>query len=276
MKSKFIGMIVPDISNTFFSSLAYSAQDCLQKQGYNLLICSSTNQVDTEKAHFANLAEFGVAGILCVSGLSSMPENLLNENVPLVFLDRRPSNAEKIFWVANDDVEATHLATQFLIDKGCKNILMIPGYIAGQHESLQEQGYIKALESNSISVNDSYILKRPGKQSSHIEAEKMVTDFLRRELPVDGIIASSDRSAFGALKAFRSVGLYVPEDVKMISFDDTLYSELATPALTSLNRQPKQLAQTACNLLLQQINSTPPEQIIHYVPVTLEKRDSTR
>lgn len=123
MKSKFIGMIVPDISNTFFSSLAYSAQDYLQKQGYNLLICSSTNQVDTEKAHFANLAEFGVAGILCVSGLSSMPENLLNENVPLVFLDRRPSNAEKIFWVVNDDVEATRLATQFLIDKGCKIFL---------------------------------------------------------------------------------------------------------------------------------------------------------
>ena len=123
MKNKFIGMIVPDISNTFFSSLAYSAQDYLQKQGYNLLICSSTNQVDTEKAHFASLTELSVAGILCVSGLSTMTENLLNENIPLVFLDRRPANAEKVFWVANDDVEATHLATQFLIDKGCKNIL---------------------------------------------------------------------------------------------------------------------------------------------------------
>ncbi|MBR1729143.1 MAG: substrate-binding domain-containing protein [Selenomonadaceae bacterium] len=276
MQNKFVGMIVPDISNTFFSSLAYSAQDYLQKQGYNLLICSSTNQVDTEKTHFANLTELGVAGILCISGLSSIPNNLLNENIPLVFLDRRPANAEKVFWVANDDVEATRLATQFLIDKGCKNILMILGYIAGQYESLQEQGYIKALESNNIAVNESYILKRPGKQSSHIEAEKMVNNFLRRELPVDGIIASSDRSAFGALKAFRSVGLYVPEDVKMISFDDTLYAELATPALTSLNRQPKQLAQTACDLLIQQINGKPSEKIIHYVPVTLEKRDSTR
>ena len=69
---------------------------------------------------------------------------------------------------------------------------MIPGYIAGQHESLQEQDYIKALESNNIAVDESYILKRPGKQSSHIEAEKMVNDFLRRELPVEGIIASSD------------------------------------------------------------------------------------
>ena len=141
---------------------------------------------------------------------------------------------------------------------------MIPGYIAGHHESLQEQGYIKALESNKIPVDESYILKRPGEKSSHIEAEKMVTDFLRRELPVDGIIAS------------RNVGLYVPEDIKMISFDDTLYAELAVPALTSLNRQPQKLAQTACDLLIQQINGNPSEKIVHYVPVKIEERDSTR
>ena len=267
---------MPDISNTFFSSLAYSAQEYLQKQGCSLLICSSTNQVDIEKSHFANLSALNVSGILCVSGLSTIPDNLIDEKIPLVFLDRRSANAEKIFWAANDDVDATRLAAQFLIDKNCKNILMIPGYIAGHHESLQEQGYIKALESNKIPVDESYILKRPGEKSSHIEAEKMVTDFLRRELPVDGIIASSDRSAFGALKAFRNVGLYVPEDIKMISFDDTLYAELAVPALTSLNRQPQKLAQTACDLLIQQINGNPSEKIVHYVPVKIEERDSTR
>ena len=68
----------------------------------------------------------------------------------------------------------------------------------------------------------------------------------------------------------------MPEDVKMISFDDTLYSELATPSLTSLNRQPEKLAKTACDLLIQQIEENQPPQIINYVPVTLEQRDSTR
>ncbi|MBR1420322.1 MAG: substrate-binding domain-containing protein [Selenomonadaceae bacterium] len=232
--------------------------------------------MEVEESHFKNLAELGVSGILCVSGLSSLAENLIDEKFPLIFLDRRPANAEKFAWVANNDVDATRLATQYLIDKGCKNIIMIPGYIAGHHESLQEQGYRKALESNGIEIDESYILKRPGEKSSHIEVEKIVTDFLRRELPIDGIIASSDRSAFGALKAFRSVGLYVPEDVKMISFDDTLYSELATPSLTSLNRQPEKLAKTACDLLIQQIDGNQPSQIINYVPVTLEQRDSTR
>ena len=276
MGNKFIGMIVPDISNTFFSALAFSAQKYLQDMDCSLLICSSSNQVETEKKHFVGLNALGVVGILCVSGLSEIPNDLLENSAPIVFLDRRPVNAEKKLWAANDDVEATRMATQYLIDKGCKNILMIPGYIAGRHESLQEQGYTKALAENNLPINETYVLKRPGKEASHVEAEKMVRDFLRKELPVDGIIASSDRSAFGALKAFRSVGLYVPEDVKMISFDDTLYSELATPALTSLDRQPKKLAQTACDLLLKQIAGDEPEKIVHYVPVTLQKRDSTR
>ena len=277
MQNNFIGMIVPDISNTFFSALAFSAQKYLQSLNHTLLICSSSNQVETEKNHFAEFNKIGVAGILCVSGLSEIPTEFLQENnAPVVFLDRRPSNAEKNIWVANDDVEATRMATQFLIDNGCKNILIIPGYVAGKYESLQEKGYIKALEENKIPLNEVYILKRSGKESSHVESEKMVTEFLKKELHVDGIIASSDRSAFGALKAFRSVGLYVPEDVKMISFDDTLYAELATPALTSLNRQPEKLAQIACDLLLKKIAGDTISEIVHYVPVTLEKRDSTR
>lgn len=275
-QNKFIGMIVPDISNTFFSTLAQSAQKYLQKTGYKLLICSSLNQVDVEREHFASLSELGAAGILCVSGLNEMPEDLFPQNFPVVFLDRRPPNAEKISWVANDDIEAVQLAAEHLIAKGCKHILMIPGYIAGRRESLQEQGYAKALEANGFVVDESYVLKRSGEKPSHIEAEILVSDFLRRDLPVDGIIASSDRAAFGALKAFRGVGLYVPEDVKMISFDDTLYAELSAPALSSLNRQPEKLAQTACDLLLRQINGERPEQIINYVSVTLEKRDSTR
>ena len=269
-------MIVPDISNTFFSEIAFSAQKYLQDSDYTLLICSSSNQVETEKKHFEKLNALGVAGIICISGLSEIPNNLLEMNTPIIFLDRRPSNAEKNISVANDDVEATRLATQYLIDKGCKNILLIPGYIACQHMSLQEKGYIKALEENNISVDETYILKRSGNEASHIESEKMVTDFLLKELPVDGIIASSDRSAFGALKAFRNVGLYVPEDVKMIAFDDTLYSALSSPALTSLDRQPEKLAETACDLLLKKITGEEIDKLTHYISVNVEKRDSTR
>ena len=275
MEGKFIGMIVPDISNTFFSSLAAAAQEYLQKQGFTLLICSSSNQAEEEKKHLMALQET-TAGILCVSSLKEIEDNLLATDTPLVFLDRRPVNADSCLWAANDDVEATAMATKYLVDLGCRHILMIPGFIAQHHESLQEQGYIKALTEAGIEVQDEYILKRPGREKSHVEAEKMVSDFLRKELPVDGIIASSDRSAFGALKAFRSVGVYVPEDVRMISFDDTLYAELSAPALTSLNRQPKKLAQTACDLLLDRIAGRTDDQIVHYVPVTLEKRDSTR
>lgn len=107
--------------------------------------------MEVEEKHFERLAELKVAGILCVSGLTEIPA--LSDNLPTVFLDR-----------------------------GCENILLIPGYIAGRHESLQEQGYTKALAENKIAVNENYILKREGKAASHIEAERIATDFLRKNL----------------------------------------------------------------------------------------------
>lgn len=61
--------------------------------------------MEVEESHFKNLAELGVSGILCVSGLSSLAENLIDEKFPLIFLDRRPDNAEKLAWATNGDVD---------------------------------------------------------------------------------------------------------------------------------------------------------------------------
>lgn len=92
---------------------------------------------------------------------------------------------------------------------------------------------------------------------------------------VDAIITSSDRAAFGVITALHRVGLYVPEDVKLISFDNSPYSAMASPAITALDRKARLLAETAVRCLLDRIagKPVPPETII---PVSLCKRDSTR
>ena len=104
----------------------------------------------------------------------------------------------------------------------------------------------------------------------------MVKDLLRTGGRVDGILASSDRAAFGAMAALRSVGFYVPEDVKLISFDNSPYSPMGTPAITALDRNPKVLAETACSILLGLIAGEANGSIENIVPVSLVERDSTR
>ena len=269
------GIVVPTVDNSFFSSLADSAAGCLSAAGYTPLIVSSLNSAETEKDHLQTLAAAGAAGILCVSGLSALPEPLLPADYPLVWMDRQPSSERAIPLVANDDRAAMAEATEFLIARGCRNILLMPGYLAETRLSPRVTGYEEALKKHGIEPNPAYILNRAGRRSSESETEELVRDLMGRGLPVDAIITSSDRAAFGVITALHRVGLYVPEDVKLISFDNSPYSAMASPAITALDRNPRLLAETAVRCLLDRIGGKPVEGRT-IIPVSLCRRDSTR
>ena len=275
-ENRMVGMIVPTVDNPFFASLAREAEKYLSARRYGLLLCGSANSAEREKAYFRMLVDRGASGILCVSGLSALPDDLLPENYPLVWLDRRPESGRAVPWVANDDAAATELAADCLLEKGCKNILLLPGFLAEHQESPRVVGYRRALEKRGVSFREDCVLRRNGKKSTEAETEELVRSLLRQGRSIDGIIASSDRSAFGAMAALRSVGLYVPEDVKLICFDNSPYSTMATPALTTLDRNADALAEKACEVLLRVINGDSGIDMETLVPVSLVQRDSTR
>ena len=269
------GIVIPTVDNSFFSHLADSAAQCLDSLGFTPLILSSLNDAETEKRHLHSLAEMGAKGILCVSGLGSLPEDLLPEGFPLVWLDRHPESAREIPLVANDDRAAMAEATEYLIAQGCRSILLMPGFLAENRVSPRVLGYEEALKKHGIEPDPAYILHRAGKKPSETETAGLVRELMGRGASVDAIITSSDRAAFGVITALHRVGLYVPEDVKLISFDNSPYSSMASPAITALDRRPKELAETACRCLLSLIEGRPvPKETI--LPVSLCKRDSTR
>lgn len=270
-----VGIVIPTVDNSFFSNLADSAASCLYEQGYTALILSSRNSAETEKDHLRALAAGGAKGILCVSGLSALPEDLLPADFPLVWVDRQPSSLREIPLVANDDRAAMAEAAEYLIEKGCRNILLLPGYLAETRLSPRVIGYEEALKKHGIEPNPAYILNRAGQKSSEAETEELVRDLMGQGVPVDAIITSSDRAAFGVITALHRVGLYVPEDVKLISFDNSPYSAMASPAITALDRNPRQLAVSAVRCLLDRIAGKAVENRT-IIPVSLCKRDSTR
>ena len=270
-----IGLVIPTVDNIFFSNLANYAERFLFEQGYTAIILSSANSAEKEKDYLRTLVQLEAKGILCVSGLSALPEDILPSGIPLVWVDRHPSSSREIPLVANDDRAAMCEATEYLISQGCRNILLMPGYLAENRTSPRVLGYEEALRMHGIEPNSAYILNRTGLRTSETETEELVRAVMGQGLPVDGIITSSDRAAFGVITALHRVGLYVPEDVKLISFDNSPYSSMASPAITALDRRPQELAETACRCLLNLIAGKPvaTETII---PVSLCKRDSTR
>lgn len=133
-------------------------------------------------------------------------------------------------------------------------------------------GIRQILEQYGITLNSK---SNNGTGTSQSETEELVMKLLRDGTKVDAIITSSDRAAFGALKALGKVGYYAPEDVRLISFDNSPYSMMASPSITAIDRNPKELARKACEILLAEING---EEVTYenIIEVSLVERDSTR
>ncbi len=276
MDRKRIGMIVPTMDNSFFSSLAVQVEGAMFRNGYRTILACCDNDAEKEREYFRTLAEADVDGIVCVSGLSEWPEGLIPESLPLVWVDRVPSSERKIPWVANDDAKAMEMAVDHLIQQGSRDILLLPGYLAEQQESPRVKGYKAALKKHGIEFRREYVLNRQGKRSSEEETGDLIRTLFASGITADGVITSSDRAAFGAVTALQSIGYFVPEDVRLISFDNSSYSAMASPSITALDRKADRLAERTCQILLQLLSRAGDPPMENTVPVTLEKRDSTR
>ena len=273
---KWIGIIVPTLNNSFFSSLASSVGKEMRARGFETYVADSANNVANETVCMHELESLGANGIISVSGLAELPENLVSEDTPLVWVDRRPESNREIPWVGNDDAGAMELAAEHLIEKGCRTILLLPGYVAQDKDNPRVEGYRRTLEKYGIPFRSEYVLNRPGRKSSEEEAGELITKAVQDGIIMDGIITSSDRAAFGARRALQRIGYFVPEDVRLVSFDNSPYAAFASPSLTTLDRRPEELAKRASDVLCACMEGKPDIRQTNIIDVSLIPRGSSR
>lgn len=274
-KSNTVGLIIPNVTNPFFSQLALYVERYLFDRGYSLLICNSDNDSQRELTHFYTLAGKGVDGVLCLSSLNALPDDILDRGLPVVCIDRRPLSSRSVPWVGNDGPLTIQLSTEHLLDKGCRHILFISSYLGEYHQYDRRTGYQRALENRGLFVDQNYILQRPGLDPTSIEVEVLVYRFLKSGLPLDGIVTISEAAAFGGLFALRQAGLSVPEDVRIVGYDNTLYSLTTTPPLSSIERNPQKIAHASCDLLLDLIGGKDVWDSSVTIPAQLVERESS-
>lgn len=272
-QSRSIGMIVPDISNDFFSKIAFHVERMLAAEGYSVFVCNSGNDPTRERNYFRSLAVKQVDGIVCISGLRELTEDVVSRSIPVVCIDRRPQSDLAIPHVGSDDTYGAQLATQALIEHGCRNILTISSFTADYDRNDRLNGYMQALAERNIPLRRNYMTYVTGQRPSMDEAFDIVAGTLDSGLPLDGIFATSDHTAAGALRAVQAHGRTVPEDIKIVGFDDSVYSRLTTPQITTVHRHPDLLAQRGCEALLDLIAGRKPT-MESIVPVELVRRRS--
>lgn len=240
-RSKTLGLIVPDIRNNFFSSLAKGIEDECRNNGWTVFLCNSNDMHDRDLEYIKILAGKGVDGLLyCMSADSDAKkfkekyELLQRFGIKFVVLDRY-FDFPSIITARLDHLKGGYLATKHLIDLGHSRIACVtgPNNLIDSNERLR--GYQMALKENGIPYDPKIIIEGNYQVEGGFAAvDKLVgTDFT-------SVFAFNDMMAYGLFKGLQARGLSVPKDISIVGYDDIYLSEILEVPLTTVH-QPVEL-----------------------------------
>lgn len=277
MKKSFtIGVLVPDISNAFFSSVVSRIEKYLYSKGYSVIICNTDRDKHKEIAYLRTLEGKMVDGLLIISGDQEFDPSVVQTQTRIVCIDRKPKNTDNVVFISSDHYRGGLLATEALIKQGCKKLGIIINHENLYSSKERLRGFKDALEIYGIPYNVNRIIKVEDKETKPEAARVHVLKSLKAGSLFDGVFAINDRLAFGAMSACREFGLKVPENVKIIGFDDDPLCTYSSPPLSSVNQDIDQLAKVSCDILLKLMNSetlTPSERC-QMIPISIVLRES--
>ncbi|MFC3884580.1 LacI family DNA-binding transcriptional regulator [Bacillus songklensis] len=247
-----IGLLVPDIANPFFAEVARSFEDCAQKLGFGLVICSTDGKDEKANLYLSLLMRKQVDGLIIASYIkeTALVEQMLKEKIPVVlFTIDIPTLG--INSVSVDDYKGGFQATSYLLSLGHKHIGVIAEDISRSYHRVQ--GYKEAIIRAGMNLNESNIIYT----TAAIENGKMVARQLlqRKEDRPTAIFACNDLLAIGAIEEARKLGINIPEELSIIGFDNTILAEIANPTLTSVSQPIKEMANQAMTVLLEEIEN---------------------
>lgn len=271
-----IGLLVPDISNAFFSKIASLIDREAKRNKYSVFLCDCDNSTITEKSSVTLLENRKVDGVIAFPvGLEFKHLLDLNKNTPVIFIDRFFENID-IPYVTTDDYEGSCKAVQHLIDLGHKKIACIQGLQGTSQNNNRVNGYINTLLKNNIQINKNLIIGNNFDEISGYKAAKKLIKMKLNEKPT-AILSLSNIITLGILKAFSESNIIIPEQISIISFDEESYSALLNPPLTTISQPKEDIGKLAFKMLLKQIkskNNTKVDSII--LPTKLILRNSTK
>ena len=273
MKSPTIGILVPDITNEHFSKIVLELQNFFYEHGYLTLIFNSNESKELEKKYLRSLAGQRVSGIVLFSGIET---NLKPKGIPAVYVGREPHTDadEDIVFIESNDLEGGYLATQELIDKGCKRIAFLTDNLKGSSKAARYQGYCSALTEAGLKVDRALVFNSGS--TSPEAAGSQITKEIAQGLEFDGLVCVNDMLAVGSIDALQKMNIRIPEDVKVTGYDDISLSGYYKIPVTTVHQYTDKIAEMVSDALLKLIEGETIRREKYTIPVTLIRRESSR
>lgn len=252
-QSKEIAIILPDISNPFFPAIVRGAEDCALSEGYTIFICNSDGDCDKEEEYIIKCVEKRVAGIILTSNAVRYPtmEKIKPAlRPPMIMLDRNVKDEDSVI-VQTDNRMGSRMATEHLIECGCKRIAYLGGVKEMETSCGRLQGYSEALEEAGINYDEEIVFHKNFSIDAGFE---MSEKLLESKKSFDGIFAACDLIALGAIKTLRRNGIKVPKDVMVSGYDNIYMSSVFEPELTTVDQHPYEMGRIAVETLIKIID----------------------
>jgi len=250
-RTSLMGLVVPDLVHSFFSQLAKDLSRVLRKKGYGLIISSSDEDAELEKEEIGQMMARNLDVLLVAS---AQPDGetfrqLAQQGRAFVLIDRRIQDL-KANYVGTDDHMAGMIATEHLIENGCRHIAHIAG--EGVSPALdRREGYQNALRKHGVTISDRYISARArGDESGDLAGYDAMKSLLKLSPRPDGVFCYNDPMASGAIQAILEAGLRIPQDISIVGCGNVQYAPMLRVPLTSVDQDSATLAERAAKLAL--------------------------
>jgi LacI family transcriptional regulator len=259
--TKTLALVVSDISNPFFTTIARGVEDAASARGFAVMFCNTDENEAEEARYLRLLIERQVDGILLVPARSpgTSFRLLRAHKMPLVVLDRRVT-ARRVDSVRCDSEAGAYALTRHLIALGHRRIAVLTGRRTISTSIDRVAGCRRALEEAGLTLDDA-LVRYGGFNFGNLnlaDGHRMTEEVLAStEDPPTAIFAANNFIAFGAIRALREMGLRVPDDMSVVAFDDLPVEWISEPFLTVAAQPAYEIGRRAATLLLDRIAGDP-------------------
>ena len=251
-RTRIIGLIISDVTNTFFGELTRGIDDALFANGYSLMLCNTNEVLEREEYYIDVLLRQGVDGIIAAA--ASQDWDALNEaaklNIPIVMLDRTFENADSPYVGVNNS-QGAYLGTRHLIERGYREIGILSGFqrLSTMRERLA--GFEQAMAEANLPLRASWCIDSP----LTIEDGKRAMQQLMGQAERPGaVFISNNLLSLGALMGLREMELVCPDDVALVGFDDHPWAQVSDPPLTVVRQPTYAIGETAAQKVLKALD----------------------
>jgi len=252
-RSRTIGLLLPTISNPFYSNIANYAENALRQNNYVSLLACTHSSSDAEALCLNEFLSYNVAGVVIAYSLvdKSLYKLVRGSNIPLIVLDDRPNESD-VPSIEVDNEYGGFLATQHLAERGYKHIAIVSEPLTKLPLVQRITGWERALSQNKL--DGQLVLTQSGSEAAeglfevgyHIGLSLIGSGH-------DAIFATSDYLALGILRCLLENKVHVPRDVALIGYDDIYAAQMSTPSLSTIAQPIQKMVEIGVKSLLAQI-----------------------